>query len=98
MNSARLELPIDHPPIRNSPSETVDLPLALDTATTASLRSLAERRGTDPGTTLLAGWCVLLMRLSGREQLVIDVAGEASRSEEHTSELQSLMRISYAVF
>src|SRR3546814_1092383 len=24
--------------------------------------------------------------------------GEASRSEEHTSELQSLMRISYAVF
>src|SRR3546814_10435245 len=26
------------------------------------------------------------------------VAGSASRSEEHTSELQSLMRISYAVF
>src|SRR3546814_8862317 len=25
-------------------------------------------------------------------------AGQASRSEEHTSELQSLMRISYAVF
>src|SRR3546814_5911672 len=25
-------------------------------------------------------------------------AGEAKRSEEHTSELQSLMRISYAVF
>src|SRR3546814_2863815 len=31
-----------------------------------------------------------LMRLSGRSQL--------ARSEEHTSELQSLMRISYAVF
>src|SRR3546814_3892314 len=27
-----------------------------------------------------------------------DVPGGASRSEEHTSELQSLMRISYAVF
>src|SRR3546814_4433491 len=26
------------------------------------------------------------------------VSGEAARSEEHTSELQSLMRISYAVF
>src|SRR3546814_2698432 len=26
------------------------------------------------------------------------IAGEHSRSEEHTSELQSLMRISYAVF
>src|SRR3546814_8960905 len=28
----------------------------------------------------------------------ISQAGAASRSEEHTSELQSLMRISYAVF
>src|SRR3546814_1095606 len=27
-----------------------------------------------------------------------ELAGEANRSEEHTSELQSLMRISYAVF
>src|SRR3546814_10609494 len=31
------------------------------------------------------------------ESIVIGVA-EAGRSEEHTSELQSLMRISYAVF
>src|SRR3546814_9457826 len=29
---------------------------------------------------------------------VDDVRGEIGRSEEHTSELQSLMRISYAVF
>src|SRR3546814_4514009 len=29
---------------------------------------------------------------------VIAAAGRAGRSEEHTSELQSLMRISYAVF
>src|SRR3546814_3201160 len=28
----------------------------------------------------------------------VDVAGLIDRSEEHTSELQSLMRISYAVF
>src|SRR3546814_3398650 len=28
----------------------------------------------------------------------VDEAGPAARSEEHTSELQSLMRISYAVF
>src|SRR3546814_4268507 len=27
-----------------------------------------------------------------------DIEGDISRSEEHTSELQSLMRISYAVF
>src|SRR3546814_8155385 len=33
----------------------------------------------------------------GYQSVVMDEAG-AARSEEHTSELQSLMRISYAVF
>src|SRR3546814_5404611 len=34
-----------------------------------------------------------------REEAVeVGVAAEAARSEEHTSELQALMRISYAVF
>src|SRR3546814_8993697 len=36
-------------------------------------------------------------RLEGRTDHVIGVRG-AARSEEHTSELQSLIRISYAVF
>src|SRR3546814_6577724 len=36
-------------------------------------------------------------RVSGFLDYLIDIAA-ASRSEEHTSELQSLMRISYAVF
>src|SRR3546814_10197464 len=36
-----------------------------------------------------------LVRFTG---LVIDTEGKVKRSEEHTSELQSLMRISYAVF
>src|SRR3546814_8330264 len=49
-----------------------------------SSRSKATRRGVDAGTMLLSGPSV-------REE------GPA-RSEEHTSELQSLMRISYAVF
>src|SRR3546814_1876769 len=35
---------------------------------------------------------------SGRTHLLQAVCRERSRSEEHTSELQSLMRISYAVF
>src|SRR3546814_6569142 len=30
--------------------------------------------------------------------MVVDIGGGTTRSEEHTSELQSLMRISYAVF
>src|SRR3546814_2042237 len=32
------------------------------------------------------------------EELTLTLAKTAARSEEHTSELQSLMRISYAVF
>src|SRR3546814_8216237 len=33
-----------------------------------------------------------------RQRIYVDAATLAERSEEHTSELQSLMRISYAVF
>src|SRR3546814_4143143 len=36
--------------------------------------------------------------ISGAEQPTGAASGDATRSEEHTSELQSLMRISYAVF
>src|SRR3546814_6382778 len=36
--------------------------------------------------------------LWGRHDRLIDVSCVSVRSEEHTSELQSLMRISYAVF
>src|SRR3546814_9974577 len=61
-----------------------------------------------------AGWPVRVALLGSREALKGDAAGAAAgwrgavlpleeaepgeRSEEHTSELQSLMRISYAVF
>src|SRR3546814_10456933 len=37
-------------------------------------------------------------RRDGVEHGSLPAAGEPARSEEHTSELQSLMRISYAVF
>src|SRR3546814_10300631 len=42
----------------------------------------------------------LLARVPGSDQSLLDAMGEMwlIRSEEHTSELQSLMRISYAVF
>src|SRR3546814_9800336 len=47
----------------------------------------------DAADQVLAGqrWLVGVLRLRHR-------SGRTSRSEEHTSELQSLMRISYAVF
>src|SRR3546814_4673684 len=32
------------------------------------------------------------------DQTTVEISGNDKRSEEHTSELQSLMRISYAVF
>src|SRR3546814_18791603 len=48
------------------------------------------------------GWSALLARdLSYRpddEARILGAASVVTRSEEHTSELQSLMRISYAVF
>src|SRR3546814_8103733 len=40
----------------------------------------------------------ILPHLMPRAQFANAVAYSSSRSEEHTSELQSLMRISYAVF
>src|SRR3546814_10054737 len=54
------------------------------------------------GTRCVAG---SLMQEMGRDDLVVETAAgvltawqRSNRSEEHTSELQSLMRISYAVF
>src|SRR3546814_6353162 len=44
----------------------------------------------------IEGWCA---RLSVQlEEDALKITQDADRSEEHTSELQSLMRISYAVF
>src|SRR3546814_5275068 len=41
---------------------------------------------------------LLVARRSAREELIHAADKTGARSEEHTSELQSLMRISYAVF
>src|SRR3546814_3629670 len=53
-----------------------------------------ETAGNNPA---VSNFCVMDARLLGG--VLSNVAGRViSRSEEHTSELQSLMRISYAVF
>src|SRR3546814_7982699 len=48
------------------------------------------------GAAVAAGWVFLARRLGDR--MLIMLITILLRSEEHTSELQSLMRISYAVF
>src|SRR3546814_1741418 len=63
----------------------------------ASLAVIARGDGRTGGR---RGCRTLFRRLRREQQVVVVVAevGHRRRSEEHTSELQSLMRISYAVF
>src|SRR3546814_3172822 len=56
---------------------------------TTLFRSCELDLGVDPDDSDLRGWCIGFME---------GVFLREARSEEHTSELQSLMRISYAVF
>src|SRR3546814_8100443 len=53
------------------------------------------RSVTSPGRALSCTWCSTVKPPNRSVRLAISSMG---RSEEHTSELQSLMRISYAVF
>src|SRR3546814_2263439 len=54
---------------------------------------LAEQAGIH-----LVDFLVAMPHVDGTIRIVIRIGVEHVRSEEHTSELQSLMRISYAVF
>src|SRR3546814_6840911 len=60
----------------------------------ARLQAVVVTRGADGATLLTGGASVHVPPV--RPAQVVDPTG--CRSEEHTSELQSLMRISYAVF
>ncbi len=68
---ALLELPADHP--RPAQQEFVGalMELALDEQLTAGLKALGRRHGVTLYMTLLAGWAVLLSRLSGQQDVVI---------------------------
>ncbi|HEU0078106.1 MAG TPA: condensation domain-containing protein, partial [Longimicrobiaceae bacterium] len=66
-----LELPTDHArPSRQDFSGEV-VAIELDAELTARLKALGRRQETTLFMTLLAGWAVVLSRLSGREDLVI---------------------------
>src|SRR3546814_5490884 len=64
------------------------------------VRRHQRRAGARPGRRVRALSRLLLLSFAGKPQSSTRSGGSggASRSEEHTSELQSLMRISYAVF
>src|SRR3546814_2848819 len=65
---------------------------------------IAQRRNCEcgnriqPGATVEAGEDLLLHARIPEAGDVVGRCADSGRSEEHTSELQSLMRISYAVF
>src|SRR3546814_7262774 len=65
---------------------------------TTLFRSTRDRRSVFGAVTSLGELDELVAKLQGSPLQVKQAAVEIARSEEHTSELQSLMRISYAVF
>src|SRR3546814_3980583 len=91
--------------IAQSAARTVGLAKAPAEASPESLerlmRDCLEARGGEVSARMRAaalGRIYLEQDAEGRQRFLTVLAREFSRSEEHTSELQSLMRISYAVF
>src|SRR3546814_6597435 len=88
--------------IRRQPRSTSTDPTCPYTACFRSRRTALERGADDgAGDDALARGAGGLLGLDGEALGAEGLRGdglEAGRSEEHTSELQSLMRISYAVF
>jgi amino acid adenylation domain-containing protein len=68
---ALLELPADHPRPAQQKYSGGFVPLELDRELTAALKELSRRHGSTLYMTLLAGWGVLLGRLSCGEDIVI---------------------------
>ncbi|HEU4558562.1 MAG TPA: amino acid adenylation domain-containing protein, partial [Longimicrobium sp.] len=66
-----LELPTDHPRPARQDLAGATAGLMLDEALTAGLKALSERHGTTLYMTVLAGWAVVLSRLSGQDDVVV---------------------------
>ncbi|HYR06818.1 MAG TPA: amino acid adenylation domain-containing protein, partial [Longimicrobium sp.] len=66
-----LELPADHPRPARQDHRGAFLPWALDEEPASALKRLGRRHGTTLFMTLLAGWAVVLGRLSGQEEVMV---------------------------
>ncbi|TYP02249.1 non-ribosomal peptide synthetase, partial [Xenorhabdus doucetiae] len=84
---ALLELPTDRPRPEKQSYAGGSVDIALSPTLSAGLSSLSQRHGTTLFMTLLAGWAILLSRLSGQKDLVI---GTPVANRQH-SELEPLI-------
>ncbi|HET7461389.1 MAG TPA: amino acid adenylation domain-containing protein, partial [Longimicrobium sp.] len=77
-----LELPTDHPRPARQDFAGAWMPVELDEALTAALRTLGQRHGATLHMTLLAGWAAVLARLSGQDEVVVGTpSANRGRSE-----------------
>ncbi|WP_420127936.1 non-ribosomal peptide synthase/polyketide synthase, partial [Longimicrobium sp.] len=82
-----LELPTDHARPTRQDFAGASLPIELDEALTAALKTLGQRHGATLHMTLLAGWAAVLARLSGQDQVVV---GTPSANRGH-AEVEGLI-------
>jgi amino acid adenylation domain-containing protein len=81
-----LELPTDRPRPMQQDFAGAAVECSLDEELTKALKALSQRHGTTLFMTLLAGWAVLLARLSGQPEVVIGTPS-ANRSRHEIEEL-----------
>ncbi|MER9019520.1 condensation domain-containing protein [Mesorhizobium sp. M0898] len=84
---AVLELPTDRPRPAQQDHSGSYVEFVLHEPLSAQLKALSQRNGTTLFVTLLAGWALVLARLSGRNELVI---GTSSANRTH-SEIEGLI-------
>ncbi|MGY2196583.1 amino acid adenylation domain-containing protein [Pseudomonas gingeri] len=82
-----LELPADHPRPAVQDYRGGVVPLVLDEELTRGLKALSRQQGTTLFMTLLAGWALVLARLSGQAEVVIGVPS----ANRPNSELEALI-------
>ncbi|WP_420127102.1 non-ribosomal peptide synthase/polyketide synthase [Longimicrobium sp.] len=77
-----LEVPADRPRPARQDFGGASVKVELDEALTAALKALSQRHGTTPFMTLLAGWAVVLARLSGQNDVVVGAPSAGRGSSE----------------